>query len=62
MARYANVALEQGSRIKTEEDFFGGQGVVIDNRTICSAGFGAFSPAGLPLVLTAGHCADDGTA
>lgn len=62
VSRYANVALEKGAAIKTEEDFFGGQGVVIDNMTICSAGFGAFDPAGLPLVLTAGHCAEDGTA
>ncbi|RKR20794.1 hypothetical protein C8D78_1436 [Arthrobacter oryzae] len=62
VARYANVALEKGSRIATEEDFFGGQGYVIDGRTLCSAGFGAFSPKGEPLVLTAGHCAADGTA
>lgn len=62
VARYANVALEQGSRIATEEDFFGGQGYIIDGRTLCSAGFGAFSPAGEPLVLTAGHCAADGAA
>ena len=62
VARYANVALERGSRIATEEDFFGGQGYIIDGRTLCSAGFGAFSPAGEPLVLTAGHCAADGTA
>ena len=62
VARYANVALEQGSRIATEEDFFGGQGYIIDGHTVCSAGFGAFSPAGEPLVLTAGHCAADGTA
>ena len=62
VARYANVALEQGSRIATEGDFFGGQGYIIDGRTLCSAGFGAFGPAGEPLVLTAGHCADDGAA
>ncbi len=62
VARYANVALEKGSRIATEEDFFGGQGYIIDGRTVCSAGFGAFSSAGDPLVLTAGHCAADGAA
>ena len=62
VSRYANVELEKGPAIKTEEDFFGGQGVVIDNMTICSAGFGAFDPAGLPLVLTSGHCAEDGKA
>lgn len=62
VARYANVELEKGAAIKTEEDYFGGQGFVIDNMTICSAGFGAFDPHGLPLVLTAGHCAEDGAA
>lgn len=62
VARYANVTLEQGSRVTTEQDFFGGQGYIVDGRTLCSAGFGAFSPAGEPLVLTAGHCADDGAA
>jgi hypothetical protein len=62
VARYANVQLEKGAAIKTEQDFFGGQGYIIDGRTVCSAGFGAFSPAGGPLVLTAGHCAADGSA
>ncbi|MGY2745178.1 S1 family peptidase [Arthrobacter sp. UYCu723] len=62
VARYANVALEQGSPIATEEDVFGGQGYVTERNAICSAGFGAFSPAGDPVVLTAGHCAEDGRA
>ena len=62
VARYANVTLEQGSRITTEEDYFGGQGYIVDGPALCSAGFGAFSPAGEPLVLTAGHCAADGSA
>lgn len=62
VARYANVTLEQGSRITTEEDYFGGQGYIVDGQALCSAGFGAFSPAGEPLVLTAGHCAGDGSA
>ena len=62
VARYANVRLQRGAPIKTEEDLFGGQGYVIDQLAICSAGFGAFSPAGEPLVLTAGHCAGDGPA
>ncbi|QCB96522.1 trypsin-like serine protease [Arthrobacter sp. PAMC25564] len=62
VARYANVHLEKGDPIKTEEDLYGGQGYVIDQMAICSAGFGAFSPAGLPEVLTAGHCAGDGPA
>lgn len=62
VARYANVQLEQGSPVTTEADVYGGEGYVIDRRTICSTGFGAFSAAGLPVVLTAGHCAEDGTA
>ena len=62
VARYANVQLEQGPPATTEADVFGGEGIAIDRRTICSTGFGAFSAAGLPVVLTAGHCAEDGTA
>ncbi|MCU1519809.1 MAG: hypothetical protein JWN19_194 [Arthrobacter sp.] len=62
VARYANVALEQGSPIATEEEIFGGQGYVTDANATCSVGFGAFNPAGKPVVLTAGHCAQDGNA
>ncbi len=62
VARYANVQLEKGAAIKSEEDFFGGQGFVTDHGEACSAGFGAYSAAGLPEVLTAGHCARDNTA
>ncbi len=61
MARYSNVRLEQGEPLAPEEDFFGGQGFVLNNGIICSAGYGAYSPAGEPIVLTAGHCTDDGT-
>jgi hypothetical protein len=62
VARYANVRLQKGTPIKTEEDLFGGQGYVVDQLVLCSAGFGAFTPEGLPVVLTAGHCAGDGPA
>ena len=65
VSRYANVQLEQGSPVTTEADVYGGEGYIIDAppwRTICSTGFGAYSPAGLPLILTAGHCAEDDTA
>jgi hypothetical protein len=62
VARYANVQLEQGSPVTTEADVFGGEGIAIDRQIICSTGFGAFNAAGLPVVLTAGHCAGDGTA
>lgn len=61
VARYSNVRLEQGEPLAPEEDFFGGQGFVLNNGIICSAGYGAYSPAGEPVVLTAGHCTDDGT-
>lgn len=62
VARYANVQLEKGAAVKTEDDILGGQGYFADNLAICSAGFGAFGPTGLPLVLTAGHCTEDGLA
>ncbi|MFE4543902.1 S1 family peptidase [Arthrobacter sp. NPDC056727] len=62
VGQYANVVLENGEPLAPEEDFFGGQGYRIDGGVVCSAGFSAFSPTGEPLVLTAGHCADDGAA
>ncbi len=65
VSRYKNVTLEQGASIKTEapgaSDIFGGQGYVTDANVTCSAGFGAFDrTTGAPLILTAGHCANDG--
>jgi hypothetical protein len=60
--QYANVVLESGEPLAPEEDFLGGQGYRIDGGVVCSAGFSAFSPDGKPVVLTAGHCADDGAA
>jgi hypothetical protein len=62
VARYANVQLEKGAPIRTEEDLYGGQGYWNDLGQNCSAGFGAFNSTGQPLLLTAGHCAADGTA
>lgn len=62
VSRYTNVQLEQGAPIKTEQDLFGGQGIVNDLSSVCSAGFGGYGPGGVPLVLTAGHCAYDGAA
>jgi hypothetical protein len=65
VARYANVQLEKAAPVKTEADVYGGEGYVMDSqygRTICSTGFGAFSAVGLPVLLTAGHCAEDGKA
>ncbi len=63
VSKYANVVLEQGEPLAREEDFLGGQGYRVDGGgVVCSAGFSAFSPAGEPLVLTAGHCAEDGAA
>jgi LPXTG-motif cell wall-anchored protein len=37
-------------------------GYIADTWEVCSTGFSAFDPAGLPSVLTAGHCSDDGAA
>lgn len=63
VSKYANVVLEQGEPLASEEEFLGGQGYRVDGGgVVCSAGFSAFSPAGEPLVLTAGHCAGDGAA
>lgn len=63
VSKYANVVLEQGEPLASEEDFLGGQGYRVDGGgVVCSAGFSAFSAAGEPLVLTAGHCANDGAA
>jgi hypothetical protein len=62
VARYANVLLDDGPALTPEADVVGGQGYFADTGEICSAGFSAFDPAGLPTILTAGHCADDGAA
>lgn len=62
VARYANVVLDGGAPLKPEADVPGGVGYQTDNRAICSTGFSAFDPSGLPAVLTAGHCTDDGVA
>jgi streptogrisin C len=62
VARYANVVLDDGAALALEADVVGGQGYFADTGEICSTGFSAFDPAGLPSVLTAGHCSDDGAA
>ncbi|UZX05577.1 peptidase [Arthrobacter sp. CDRTa11] len=62
VAKYANVELDAGAKLAPEDaDVLGGQGYFADNGQICSTGFSAFDPAGLPAVLTAGHCSDDGS-
>ena len=60
VSRYANVELAQGAPLKPEADVRGGVGYAADSGWICSTGFSAFTPAGLPAVLTAGHCGEDG--
>ncbi|WP_258060662.1 S1 family peptidase [Arthrobacter sp. 4R501] len=62
VARYANVQLDSGAPLAPQADLSGGQGYFTDIGEICSAGFSVFDPAGLPGVLTAGHCTDDGAA
>jgi streptogrisin C len=62
VARYANVELDAGAPLAPEADVPGGLGYAADNGIICSTGFSAFDPAGLPAVLTAGHCSADGDA
>lgn len=62
VARYANVELDAGSRLAPQADLPGGLGYAADNGYVCSTGFSAFDPAGLPAVLSAGHCTSDGAA
>lgn len=62
VSRYANVELDGGTPLKPEADVPGGVGYQTDLGFVCSTGFSAFSPAGIPTVLTAGHCASDGAA
>lgn len=60
VSRYANVELAPGAPLKPEADVPGGVGYAADSGWICSTGFSTFTPAGLPAVLTAGHCGEDG--
>ncbi|TLM84458.1 peptidase [Pseudarthrobacter sp. NamE2] len=62
VARYANVELDAGTRLAPEADVPGGVGYIADTGWVCSTGFSAFDPAGVPAVLSAGHCASDGEA
>ncbi|TPV52460.1 peptidase [Pseudarthrobacter phenanthrenivorans] len=62
VARFANVELDGGAPLGPEADVPGGVGYIADTGWVCSTGFSAFDPAGLPSVLTAGHCTSDGTA
>ena len=62
VARFANVELDGGAPLAPEAEVPGGVGYIADTGWICSTGFSAFDPAGLPAVLTAGHCASDGAA
>ncbi|ACL41017.1 LPXTG-motif cell wall anchor domain protein [Pseudarthrobacter chlorophenolicus A6] len=62
VARYANVELDGAAPLRPEADVPGGVGYIADTGWICSTGFSAFDPAGLPAVLSAGHCASDGQA
>lgn len=61
-SRYANVELDGGTPLAPEADLPGGLGYHSDFGFVCSTGFSVFDPAGLPAVLTAGHCASDGAA
>ncbi|MEO8283229.1 MAG: S1 family peptidase, partial [Pseudarthrobacter sp.] len=62
VSRYANVKLDAGARITPQADVPGGLGYRAENGYICSTGFSAYDPAGLPSVITAGHCTKDGAA
>lgn len=60
VSRYANVELDGGAPLKPEADVPGGVGYQTDQNWTCSTGLSAFDPTGLPSVLTAGHCGEDG--
>jgi hypothetical protein len=62
VSRFANVELDAGTALAPEADLAGGLGYITDTWEVCSTGFSAFDPAGIPSVLTAGHCSDDGAA
>lgn len=62
VAQYANVELDVGTHLAPEADVPGGVGYIADTGWVCSTGFSAFDPAGVPAVLSAGHCASDGAA
>jgi len=40
----------------TYRDLLGGQALETNDNRVCSIGFNAMDPAGLPVMLTAGHC------
>jgi hypothetical protein len=56
------VELDDATPLAPEADVPGGVGYISDTGWVCSTGFSAFDPAGLPAVLSAGHCASDGAA
>lgn len=62
VARYSNVELDGSAPLAPEADVPGGVGYIADTGWVCSTGFSVFDPAGVPAVLSAGHCASDGAA
>lgn len=65
VAQYANVELDAGTHLAPEADVPGGVGYIADTGDfgyVCSTGFSLFDPAGVPAVLSAGHCTYDGAA
>lgn len=65
VAQYANVELDGGTHLAPEKDVPGGVGYIADTGDfgyVCSTGFSLFDPAGVPAVLSAGHCTYDGAA
>lgn len=70
-AAYSNVKIEQSgidalTTFADENSVLNGSGYVIPTGGtsvgLCSVGFAGFNPAGADAVITAGHCANDGTA
>ncbi|MDR6866703.1 hypothetical protein J2Y69_001296 [Microbacterium resistens] len=63
IASYANVHLEQGDEIiaLSQDQVVGGAGYINQEESaVCSVGFPAWTSAGAPALLTAGHCGTAG--
>lgn len=62
LAAYENLVVidDQPIQALAANDVVGGAGYVIAGAGLCSFGFSAWSPAGTPAVITAGHCGTAG--
>lgn len=59
---FDNVVLQDRGVIQALgiDDVVGGAGYIVNRASVCSTGFSGWSPAGDPVVITAGHCGTAG--